>query len=187
MIGSRGVPQSIEALMREHRVIERVLGVLERYAARLEEGELLPRRDLGAIVDVLRDYADGLHHAKEERVLFPAMVAAGLSGDDGPLAFMLEQHEEGRRLVGDLAELAREEAWSEADRARTARVARDYVFMLRAHIRDEDDVVYPLAQSRVRPAAWDDVERATADLEASSAVAARALVALAEELVARYP
>jgi hemerythrin-like domain-containing protein len=170
-------------MMAEHRNIERVLDALEAI------GEIpAPREDLAEIVAVLRGYADAYHHAKEEDVLFGAMIDAGIPDDDGPVALMLVHHGEGRRLVGELAELSEAAAGplSEAEQRTVARSARDYVTLLRVHIREEDEVVYPMARARIRPSAWDEVEEACAEIDASRAEEVEALLARAATLVERY-
>ena len=38
------------------------------------------------VVDIIRNFADGLHHAKEEELLFPLMTGKGFSTQNGPLS-----------------------------------------------------------------------------------------------------
>ena len=54
-------------------------------------------------VSLIKSYADGLHHAKEENLLFPLMVKRGFSGEQGPIAVMLHDHAEGRDYVKGMA------------------------------------------------------------------------------------
>ncbi len=164
-----------------------MLDVLESYGGLLEAGSTPPRVDLAELVAMLQRYADAHHHAKEEDVLFRAMIDAGMSEDDGPVAFMLEQHDEGRRLVDELAETSvGAEPWIEAEVARVVRVARDYVTMLRVHIREEDDMVYPRAQFRVLPSKWDEVNARCAELDAAREEEIAQILQRADALVERY-
>lgn len=174
---------AIETLCAEHRRIESVLDVLDVLG---ENGAT--RASLSEVVAVLRGYADAYHHAKEEDVLFRAMVEAGVSEDDGPIAMMLAQHEEARRLVSELGEIAEAgpDALSVTEQLRLSRIARDYSVLLRTHIREEDDVVYPLARASIRPAAWDDVIAECAEIDATRALEVAALVARAAACVARH-
>lgn len=153
---------AIDALMEEHRRIEAVLDRLDSLG---ESGA--SRSQVADATKFLRGYADGYHHAKEEDVLFRAMVDEGMSEDEPPIVLMLEQHGEARRLVGEIAEIAESgaEDLTEAEQRRFARVASDYVALLRTHIREEDEVVYPIARARIRPAAWDEVERECAEID----------------------
>ena len=129
-----------------------------------------------------------MHHGKEEDVLFVRMVAAGMPGDDGPIGLMLEQHEEGRRLVGVLFEAAKtEEAWDEAERRRVIRAANDYADLLRSHIREEDETLYPIAEARIPGAAWDTIAQQFDEFAAVHANERAGLEQLAVDLVAAYP
>lgn len=50
-------------------------------------------------VDFIRQYADDFHHAKVEDALFEALVANGMSHEHGPVAVMLQEHDQGRHFV----------------------------------------------------------------------------------------
>jgi hemerythrin-like domain-containing protein len=52
-----------------------------------------------SIVDIIRNFADGLHHAKEENQFFPFLTKRGFSLSQGPVAVMLHEHIEGREFV----------------------------------------------------------------------------------------
>jgi hemerythrin-like domain-containing protein len=54
---------------------------------------------LEEVVELIKKFADGLHHAKEEYLLFPLMVAKGFSLQQGPIAVMLMDHNQGRAYV----------------------------------------------------------------------------------------
>jgi hemerythrin-like domain-containing protein len=178
----------IDLLMKEHRLIEHVLDALTEYADQIEGGTDVPVDDLARFVTWLRGYADATHHGKEEDVLFVRMVSAGMPGDDGPIGLMLEQHEEGRRLVGVLFEAAKSEApWSADERRRVVRAAHDYAALLRGHIREEDETLYPMALARVPGAAWDTIAQQFDELDAVGAKERAGLEDLAAELAARYP
>lgn len=127
-----------DLLRDEHRVIFKGLDVLERAAARVTAGELVADGWWAAAVTWLRAFADRSHHAKEETALFPAMVKAGVPSEAGPIAVMLEEHAEGRRLMATI------EASAGASRVAACHA---YVDLLRAHIDKENGIVFPLAES----------------------------------------
>jgi hemerythrin-like domain-containing protein len=134
-------------LMEEHRVIERVLTVLERAASRLDRGERVDPALLFGAVEFIRGFADGCHHQKEEGVLFPAMAAAGMPRGEGPIAVMMDEHEQARALTRALEEAARGlERGEDAARTAAVRAARDYAALLRQHIQKEDHVLFPMAE-----------------------------------------
>jgi hemerythrin-like domain-containing protein len=175
----------VELLVQEHRLIESVLDALWAFAEQLDQDDPPPPAELGGFVDWLRRYADAFHHGKEEDVLFTAMVASGMPGDDGPIAVMLEQHDEGRRLVSRMAEAAASPKWTAETRRRAARAATDFVALLRQHIQIEDTVLYPMALATVPPATWETMALAFDELAASHAAERAALEALAATLIGR--
>lgn len=150
----------IRMLKAEHRLIERVLDALVRYAKQVGEGEVSDLADLAAFVQFFREFADRLHHAKEEDLLFAALVEeGGLPADMGPIAVMLDEHEQGRRAIETLAELAGAGALTAADRGLLHRTATSYAGMLRQHILKEDGVLYPMAEARLPGPVLDELER----------------------------
>jgi len=126
--------------MDEHRVIERVLSALER---KLECDPRVDSGFVGQALDFLRNFADGCHHHKEEDELFPVLETAGV---DGPIACMLHEHDQGRRLVSRIAEHleAAGEGVPQAEAVVRA-AATDYIRLLRFHIEKEDTILFRLA------------------------------------------
>jgi hemerythrin-like domain-containing protein len=155
--------QATEILMNEHRVIERVLGCLETAAQRLKAGKDVDASFFTDAADFIKGFADGCHHHKEEDVLFKVMVTHGLSEESGPIAVMLEEHEEARRFTRAMR--AGAERLATGDRTAIEDVASnalDYVALLRRHIEKEDKVLFPLADQVVPQG---EVARLTADFD----------------------
>lgn len=142
--------EAIDILMKEHRLIERVIGALVSFAGESRRGGTDGRGELGELVTFIREFADGRHHAKEEKILFAAMVEAGFPRNGGPVAVMLMEHDQGRSHASALAELAASPApWTAADRDRLAGASRAYADLLVAHIQKEDQILYPMAEQRL--------------------------------------
>lgn len=138
--------RATEILMNEHRLIEKVLSVLDRMADRaLQRGTLDPQSAAQAI-DFIRTFADKCHHAKEEEVLFVRMEAVGFPHDNGPIAVMLHDHDSGRAFVRAMTSVVEDAARGDGDALRTfADNAHRYTEMLREHIQKEDRILYPMA------------------------------------------
>lgn len=135
---------AIQSLDCEHRVIERVLDALDRFAANPIQ---VPVPVWARAMDFLSHFADGLHHAKEEEVLFPTLQSLGLPLDSGPVACMLHDHAAGRELRRAMA-AALPMLGADPEAARTlAERTREYVQLMRFHIKKEDSVLFPLADS----------------------------------------
>jgi hemerythrin-like domain-containing protein len=143
--------KATETLKHEHVVISQALRVLDAAAARVGAGDVPPEQDLRGLLDFFTDFTDGCHHVKEEAILFPALEAAGLPHGQGPLAAMLAQHEQGRRLVAALRRELPALAGDPAARGRFAAAAREYVGLLEQHIIIENQVLFPGADTMLTP------------------------------------
>ena len=134
-----------EDLKQDHRVIERVLSVLERLTAKSPGGSLKTWRK---VIDFIRSFADRCHHLKEEKIFFPALEEKGIPREGGPIGMMLMEHEEGRGYVRAMA--AALDGWEKGQEASQAVVienARAYVRLLREHIQKEDEILFEMADN----------------------------------------
>jgi len=181
---------AISILINEHRVIEQVLAVLEHTTAAAQQGAEVDRSRIAEIGEFFAGFADRCHHAKEEDLLFAAMVEAGMPREQGPIAVMLADHTEGRTLVGRLRAIgAGAGPLSAAERASVGADGAAYVELLGQHILKEDRILYPMALRTVNAEALDRVAQAYEQHELS--VMGRGeherLLALAERLIATLP
>lgn len=145
-------------LMEEHRVIERVLNSLEMAADRSDRGEKVPPNFFLEVTEFIRGFADGCHHKKEEDVLIEAMIASGMPRDEGPIAYVLAEHVQGRALTLQMRKAAQEmEQGSESSRQDLIQSARAYVSLLRNHIVKEDSRFFPMAEHVISPAKQEKV------------------------------
>jgi hemerythrin-like domain-containing protein len=86
-------------LENDHVQILRLIDVMEAMT-KLPDANV---SHLEEVVELIRKFADGLHHAKEETLLFPLMAEKGFSMQQGPIAVMLMDHEQGRSYVKGMA------------------------------------------------------------------------------------
>jgi len=177
-----------EFLKAEHR---NILGVLEAATAmveRLKAGTTVPVDDLRDCVKFVVEYADKAHHAKEEDILFKAMVAAGVPREGGPVGVMLMEHDQGRNFIGQVKNALPEyESGSETARNTIADNLGNYASLLQAHIFKEDNILYPMADRILPP---EDQEAMTAQFQQVNATIGNdkleALVQIKERLRATY-
>ena len=140
-----------QALVNEHKLILRMIALLELNAPRTADGSYTNWRFYLDGVDFIRNFADLFHHAKEENVLFEALVTNGMPRANSPVEAMLMEHDQGRAYVK-----AMESAALNALAVNTgmediiAENALAYAELLREHIAKEDEILYPLAE-RVIP------------------------------------
>lgn len=101
---------------------------------------------LEMVVYLIRNFADGVHHAKEENLLFPLMCEKGFSKESGPVAVMLHDHVEGREFVKGMA--LNIEA-IKRENAPTLNLVKQnmfgYINLLRAHIQKENNILFKMA------------------------------------------
>jgi hemerythrin-like domain-containing protein len=138
--------KATDILMGEHRVIEQVLGCLEALASQAIEDGRLDGTSARKTLDFFRNFADGCHHGKEERHLFPLLESRGFPREGGPTGVMLHEHEEGRKHVHAMGEAIEGAAAGIREAVfRFTSHARSYARLLREHIIKEDNRLFPMA------------------------------------------
>jgi hemerythrin-like domain-containing protein len=143
----------LDDLRGEHALIERVVGSLRTFAA---AGAPDPA-DAAAYLRFFRLFAGRFHHAREEDVLFPALVATEVPGDRGPLKILLDAHHAMARMLDAM------------EGCITLELAERYGRALLHHIDAENSVLFPESEIRLRrsggaelPARGPDAEEAAA-------------------------
>lgn len=168
-----------DTLSADHRIIEQVLDCLECLARAARVDGSIDSERSGVALKFLSEFADRLHHGKEERLLFPALHARGISENVGPIPVMLNEHDLGR------SELARMRvALEQSDAPGFAASALDYVELLRDHIAKEDGVLFPMGEEQLTDEDRRDLLAAfeRADREFVGPISREALVKSADEL-----
>ena len=144
--------EPIEELKNEHRGVETMLRIIEAISKRYAGGHEVDNRDFDAILEFLTVFVDRCHHGKEEDFLFPALEAAGVPRDQGPIGVLLHEHEQGRQLVVQLRDAA--EKFISGDKAAgktVEKTAMDYVDLLGRHIEKEEGVLFQMALDMLGP------------------------------------
>jgi hemerythrin-like domain-containing protein len=139
-----------EVLKEEHQAIKRVLEVLAKVSLRLEGGKNIDSQHLDQMIEVFRVFVDQCHHAKEERVLFPAMEQYCPTKAGCPVFTLIAEHERGRAYVRDLARAVEEIKARDREALTTfTQNARDYINLLRPHMEEEEGKVFPFADRKL--------------------------------------
>lgn len=157
--------KATQILMEEHEVILRALDSMELELAKLKTGKAQPAFFLDA-ADFIKGFADGCHHAKEEGVLFKYMEAAGIPSQNGPIAVMLADHEQGRLLTRQMREVALK--WQAGDTSVITDVAQNaaaYVQLLRGHIFKENNILFPMADRAINASQYQQLDDAFEHVE----------------------
>ncbi len=131
-----------QVLVEEHRVILDVLDALPK------EGVT----DIALADDMLhffREFADHVHHQKEEKILFPNAQKKGVLKEGGPIGMMLWEHEMGRELVqGMYAELTNLKA---GQGKKFQKRLTDFRSLLKQHIQKEEECMFPTCDAVFSP------------------------------------
>ncbi len=93
----------IGPLMKEHRLIERMIDVIKSELSEMNQRKELEPAFIDVAVDFFRTYADRCHHGKEEDILFQELAEKQLSKDDKEtMDELVEEHNYARKTVGML-------------------------------------------------------------------------------------
>ncbi len=134
-----------EILKNEHRVIEKMLDVLEGLTKRVESGEEINIEHAEKIIEFFKIFADKCHHGKEEDMLFPEMEKAGIPREGGPIGVMLFEHTQGRNFIKEMAEAVEEIKKGKDEKFKFIENAKGYINLLRDHIYKEDNILFNMA------------------------------------------
>ncbi len=134
--------KAIEDLRNEHHAILSSLQILDTVTRRLERGLDVQRRDIHDFIGFLKEFADKCHHGKEEGILFPALIKAGMQEKGGPISVMLSEHARGRDLIKEMDSTIS----AKENQAKFTNAAKGYSELLRAHIAKENDILFPSAE-----------------------------------------
>lgn len=136
----------VEILMSEHRVIEQMLNCVEKMGAGCVAARKLDRRDATEALDFLGRFADGCHHGKEEKYLFPMLESKGIPRNGGPVGVMLEEHDLGRLHIRQMKAALEKACAGDAEALRKFQDnALAYAQLLRQHIQKEDQILFQMA------------------------------------------
>lgn len=129
-------------LENDHVYIIRLLDVMEKMVLNCATDTA----HMEMVVNLIKTYADGFHHAKEEKVLFPLLVEKGFSNEQGPVSVMLHDHVEGREFVKGISErIDVYKAGNVSALPEIYQYMQGYVDLLRAHIGKENNVLFRMA------------------------------------------
>jgi hemerythrin-like domain-containing protein len=138
---------AIDMLTSEHKVILQVVEGLSLLATEMRSGKTVDPALLLEAVAFMREYADQCHHAKEEDLLFPALIDHGVPLHGCPIDALLHEHEQGRKLVREIADGTDAYIRNEHGAADAIVKASDKITTLYTnHIWKEDEMVFPMVQ-----------------------------------------
>jgi hemerythrin-like domain-containing protein len=95
----------IGPLMIEHRLIERMISLMEKELDLMTSSNKANSSLIDTMVDFIRTYADHCHHGKEENILFRELMKKDLSAEHKKIIDeLIKEHILGRETTGRLVE-----------------------------------------------------------------------------------
>ena len=138
-----------QVLSDEHQTILKVIDVVLEKCDQMEKSGEYDAGFFEKVIQFIKSYADGFHHAKEEDILFKAMLENMDHMHCNPIPVMLHEHDAGREYVKGM-----EEAMQSGNSKGLIENARGYCYLLQSHIEKEDNILYPMAEQ-----ALDDLQK----------------------------
>ncbi len=139
-----------KTLTREHHHILTGLVCLEKAKNALEENKQPPAVFFEESVLFFSQYADRLHHYKEEFLLFSILASKKEGTIDLEVGALRHQHELNRKLMGKIQNaLKGYMAGSEIAVTTVLRNLSPYISVLRRHIYREDHLFFPMAEKEL--------------------------------------
>ena len=158
--------KATEQLMEDHEGIKLMLSIFESFNKKALNGEEINLEHLESMIDFIKTFADKCHHGKEEEVLFPAMIDAGMSLEGGPVAVMLNEHDQGRAFVKGLNESFNN--YKSGDKTALKGIVDNstgYIHLLRNHIDKENNILFRMADQFIDPSLHDGIFEAFERIE----------------------
>jgi len=135
----------IGPLMIEHRLIERMLALIDKEARSAAQNLQIDTTFVDTAVDFIRWYADKTHHGKEEAILFREVAKKEISTEHRVLLKeLLEDHDFGRRTIGEIREATEKYRQGSTESLRTILdKCKTLTGFYHEHIRKEDKLFFP--------------------------------------------
>jgi hemerythrin-like domain-containing protein len=137
-----------DVLREEHRWILCMLQSLERLTLASERDQRLDAACAGELLALFTFFADGLHQEREERYLFPRLLARARSPEERmDIGRLCGEHEEERRVMARMNQVLLGAVFGQTQSLREfQRAALRYVAMQRRHLQHENQALLPLAE-----------------------------------------
>ncbi|MCF8092489.1 MAG: hemerythrin domain-containing protein [Desulfotignum sp.] len=140
--------KSIDQLKNEHEGIKIVFRVLRKMCESLQSNQTIDTTHFEGILDFFQIFVDKCHHGKEEDLLFPAMIQAGIP-EQGPIEAMLSEHATGRSHIKTISQaFTRFKSGDTAVAGALAHACEQYILLMLDHIYKENNILYPMGESR---------------------------------------
>ncbi len=156
--------EALRIIKDEHRNFWRVLVTLDKLFEDRQPDDPLDIAFLGSVFDYLSQFIDRVHHPKEDAYLFRTLRTRSQAAD----AILERLEAEHRDMPAEIAIMRSLLADIDAGAVHPDALVsalRGYVARLKAHIRVEEQEVFPLAREALTPQDWATIDRVFLDNE----------------------
>jgi len=133
-----------DILMAEHRLMEKVLEVLEGEARKVADSGKHAEEAKARIavsLDFFETFMDRCHNMKEEKVLFPKLELMGIPREGGPIGVMLLEHQKEREFLKTI-----KGSFEKNQSESVLEHSRGFGELVKDHVWKEDNTLYPMGK-----------------------------------------
>ncbi|KAL0240779.1 hypothetical protein GEMRC1_006015 [Eukaryota sp. GEM-RC1] len=168
-------------LQEEHRKISAVLSALVSFC-RHSLNTAFDTTTANSFVQFFTGFADRVHHAKEENILFVFAKDTGFPVKGGPIEVMELEHEINRELMTSMKEAIEAE-----DVVGFSESSNEYASHLTQHIYKEDQILFKLLDAHFPPSVHSEIAKRFESAELEMASETEELMQVMNELVSKFP
>jgi hemerythrin-like domain-containing protein len=141
---------AVAVLAREHSSLKPVIATMATIVDHLEQGRRVDASLLTEVIVFLRAFAEQCQEAKEEGLLFPALEGQCVSDPACSVAVLTDEHRRIGSLTLELSQSVDAYMTCQPSGAQSLmHTLRTLVVLYREHIRKEDQVLLPLAETAI--------------------------------------
>lgn len=156
----------IDVLLEEHDRITDFIVAARNACCNIIDGNNVDLEDLKKMLEFGKNYADNLHHKKEEDILFDAMVnEVGGPAQKMIQSGMLVEHNLGRLYLSELEKAIDNFTHSTKIKLKIITNLSAYCDLLERHIVKENGVAYPFGQRTLSNQTLERLNRETEQFE----------------------
>lgn len=142
------VMNPIGVFMAEHRLIERMVELMNRELGKIRQGGKAPDLVfLDGVLDFAKTYADACHHGKEESILFDTLAMKNLSSEHKKqMDELVLDHIRNRRIINGLENAREAYLKGEPEGADSiVAVSQSFADFYPGHMEKEEEGFFPIA------------------------------------------
>jgi hemerythrin-like domain-containing protein len=150
----------VEVMMNEHKNILIMLSIIRKAMNEFMENDILNKEEILEMADFVKNYADYIHHGKEEKILFKEMEThIGETARKLVQHGMLVEHDQGRFYMQELRKFINLYENGEKDKKIDIIAnAIGYASLLDRHIFKENNVIYTLAKREINEEVFNSMD-----------------------------